>query len=147
VVISAPGPVDFSRWIDHANVSAVLFTYFPTTEGGPAVASVLFGDVNPSGKLPFTVAANVADYDSGAYYNGTFDLGPSTVFTEGTFVDYRYFDEKNISPLYEFGFGLSYTSCVLLPFLHSPSTFLFSVSRFPLLPCPSLSAPSFASSY
>ncbi|GAA5850833.1 hypothetical protein JCM8547_009100 [Rhodosporidiobolus lusitaniae] len=111
VVVTAPGPIDMTSWIDHVNVSAVLFSYFPTTEGGNAVASVLFGDVNPSGKLPFTIAKTVGDYDANTLYNETdVPLNPSTEFSEGVFVDYKYFDKKEIEPLYEFGYGLSYSN-------------------------------------
>ncbi|GAA5973727.1 hypothetical protein JCM11641_005103 [Rhodosporidiobolus odoratus] len=109
VVVTAPGPVDMSAWIDHANVSSVVFAYFPTVEGGNAIASVLFGDVNPSGKLPFTIAQNVSDYPD-AYYNGSLVENPVTNFTEGVFIDYKHFDAKNITPLYEFGYGMSYTN-------------------------------------
>jgi hypothetical protein len=122
-----------SKWVNHANVSAILFAYFPTSEGGPAVASVLFGDVNPSGKLPFTIASNISDYDTAAHFNGSNVLNPSTDFSEGTLIDYRYFDARNTTPLYEFGFGLSYTTCVLLPVL--PSSFLaISSQRRPQSP-------------
>jgi beta-glucosidase len=137
VVVTAPGPIDFSKWIDHANVSAVLFTYFPGVEGGAAMASVFYGDVNPSGKLPFTIAANVSDYDSNTYYNESIGLNPTTNFSEGNFIDYRYFDKKNITPLYEFGFGLSYTSFVSsFPSCSFPSPILpasiLSLSSLPL---------------
>jgi beta-glucosidase len=74
------------------------------------MASILYGDVNPSGKLPFTIAKNVSDYNLAAYYNESVSLNPTTNFTEGDLIDYRYFDAKNITPLYEFGYGLSYTS-------------------------------------
>ncbi|GAA5850987.1 hypothetical protein JCM8547_009149 [Rhodosporidiobolus lusitaniae] len=111
VVVTAPGPIDMSSWIDHENVTAVLFSYFPTTEGGNAVASVLFGDVNPSGKLPFTIAKTIGDYDANTLYNETdVPLWPSTEFSEGVFIDYKYFDQKEIEPLYEFGYGMSYTN-------------------------------------
>ncbi|GAA5991791.1 hypothetical protein JCM11641_005685 [Rhodosporidiobolus odoratus] len=108
VVITAPGPVDMSAWIDHANITSVLITYYPTTEAGNGIASVLFGDVNPSGRLPFTIAKNVEDYPD-AIYNGSVAVNPVTNFTEGVFIDYKYFDAKNITPLYEFGYGMSYT--------------------------------------
>jgi hypothetical protein len=145
VVVTAPGPIDFSDFADHPNVSAILFTYFPVVEGGAAMASIIHGDVNPSGKLPFTVAANVSDYDAGTLFNGTVDIDPVTNFTEGDFIDYRYFDEKNITPLYEFGFGLSYTSCVVfLPFSHllHLSILLFLHFLLPLIF--TLSSPLFA---
>lgn len=89
VVITAPGPVDMSQWIDHVNVTAVLFTYFSGQEGGTAMARVAFGDVNPSGKLPFTIAKNISDYDQNAIYHGNYVVNPTTNFTEGVFIDYK----------------------------------------------------------
>ncbi|GAA5896991.1 hypothetical protein JCM6882_007325 [Rhodosporidiobolus microsporus] len=109
VVVTAPGPVDMSAWIDHENVTSVVYSYFPTNEGGNAIASVLFGDVSPSGKLPFTIASKVEDYND-ARYTGPIVEYPVTEFSEGPFIDYRYFDAKNITPLYEFGFGKSYST-------------------------------------
>ncbi|GAA5990954.1 hypothetical protein JCM11641_007444 [Rhodosporidiobolus odoratus] len=109
VVVTAPGPIDLSAWIHHANVSSVLYAYYPTTEGGNAIASVLFGDASPSGKLPFTIAKNVTDYPD-TLYNGSVKVNPVANFTEGVFIDYKHFDAKNITPLYEFGYGLSYTN-------------------------------------
>ncbi|GAA5974085.1 hypothetical protein JCM11641_003425 [Rhodosporidiobolus odoratus] len=108
IVVTAPGPVDMSAWVDHANVSSILFVYFPTIEGGNAIPSVLFCDVSPSGKLPFAIAENVEDYPD-AIYNGSVTINPIANFTEGVFTDYKYFDAKNITPLYEFGYGMSYT--------------------------------------
>jgi beta-glucosidase len=60
--------------------------------------------------LPFTIGRNVEDYDLNAYYNGTRGLYPTTDFTEGVYLDYKYFDSKNTTPLYEYGFGMSYTT-------------------------------------
>ncbi|GAA5898876.1 hypothetical protein JCM8208_005418 [Rhodotorula glutinis] len=109
VVVTAPGPVDMSRFVDHPNVTAILFTYFGGQEGATAIASTLFGDVNPSGKLPFTIARNVSNYPN-ALYNGSVTTNPVANFTEGVFIDYKHFDEQEIEPLYEFGFGKSYSS-------------------------------------
>lgn len=108
VVVNAPGPVDMSKWADHVNVTSIIFAYFPSPEGGNAIAGALWGDFSPSGKLPFTIAANVSDY-ADALYSGPVTINPVANFTEGTLIDYRYFDAKNITPKYEFGFGLSYT--------------------------------------
>ncbi|BGP44923.1 hypothetical protein JCM10450v2_000738 [Rhodotorula kratochvilovae] len=110
VVITAPGPVDVSAWNNHENVTAVTYAYFSGQEGGHAIASVLFGDANPSGKLPFTIAKNVSDYDAGAHFNGSVSYQPKIKFDEGVFIDYKYFDQKDIEPLYEFGFGKSYST-------------------------------------
>ncbi|GAA5879255.1 hypothetical protein JCM16303_003139 [Sporobolomyces ruberrimus] len=110
VVINAPGPVNLTSFYDHPNVTSILFAYFPGQEAGNSLTDVLFGDVNPSGHLPFTIGRNADDYDSGAYYNETRALYPNTSFTEGVFIDYKYFDKQNTTPLYEFGYGLSYTT-------------------------------------
>ena len=71
---------------------------------------VLYGDVNPSGRLPFTVAKNETDY--GELLNSTIGSGPfpQSNFTEGLYIDYRHFDLYNITPRFEFGYGLSYSS-------------------------------------
>ncbi|TNY17462.1 glycoside hydrolase superfamily [Rhodotorula diobovata] len=110
VVVTAPGPVDMSAWHDHENVTSVVYAYYSGQEGGHAIAAALFGDVNPSGKLPFTIAKEVSDYDTGAYWNGSVAFQPKVNFTEGLFIDYKYFDKKGIEPLYEFGYGGSYST-------------------------------------
>lgn len=75
-----------------------------------ALADVLFGDVSPSGKLPYTIGKQASDWGSsvGIITSGNGAI-PQT-FTEGLYIDYKYFDKMNISPRYEFGFGLSYTT-------------------------------------
>ncbi|OAA60357.1 beta-glucosidase 1 precursor [Niveomyces insectorum RCEF 264] len=114
VVIHSVGPVVMERWIDHPNVKAVLYANLPGQESGNAFADVLFGYASPSGKLPYTIGRTLADYGAGAKVmyipNG---LVPQQTFTEGLYVDYRYFDKKNITPRFEFGFGLSYTTFAL----------------------------------
>lgn len=107
VVINAPGPVEMD-WADHPNITAIVYAYFPSPEGGNAIASVLFGDVNPSGKLPFTIARNVSDYPMNRY-DGPIAVNPVANFSEGTLIDYRHFDASNSTPRFEFGFGMSYT--------------------------------------
>ncbi|KAK4984701.1 hypothetical protein LTR50_006442 [Elasticomyces elasticus] len=111
VVLHAVGPVILERWIDYPGVKAVLLAHLPGEESGNALADVIFGDVNPSGRLPYTVAKREEDYgpDSKILYypNG---VVPQQNFTEGLYIDYRYFDKHDISPRYEFGYGLSYTS-------------------------------------
>ncbi|GAA5901720.1 beta-glucosidase [Sporobolomyces salmoneus] len=109
VCISAPGPVNMP-FISHPNISSVVFSHLPGQEAGHALADVLFGDVNPSGKLPFTIAKEFEDYDLAAYYNGSVKAFPETAFSEGVFIDYKYFDQQNTTPLYEFGYGMSYTT-------------------------------------
>jgi beta-glucosidase len=99
-------------WADHPNVTAIVFAGVPGQESGNALVDVLYGDVNPSGRLPYTVAHNESDY--GNLLNSTVDpTHPAFLqsnFTEGLYIDYRAFDQKNITPRYEFGYGLSYTT-------------------------------------
>ena len=117
VVIHGPGAVNMP-WINDPNVVAVIHALFPGQESGNAIADVLFGDVNPSGRLPFTINEKVNDYPAiikdGLKPNAP--LHPQVNYTEGLLVDYRYNDAKNVTPLFEFGFGLSYTTFVYSDF-------------------------------
>ncbi|GJC89550.1 putative beta-glucosidase M [Colletotrichum liriopes] len=97
-------------WIDHPNVTAVLFAGLPGQESGHSLVDVLWGDINPSGKLPYTVAKQESDYGSHLNSSASDDFFPDSDFTEGLYIDYRYFDAQNITPRYEFGYGLSYTT-------------------------------------
>ncbi|KAH6667482.1 putative beta-glucosidase [Halenospora varia] len=113
VVIHNAGVRLVDQFIDHPNVTAVIFAHVPGQDSGRALVSVLYGDSAPSGKLPYTVPKNESDY--GALYEPTLPVAPYTLFpqddfTEGVYIDYRDFDAKNITPRYEFGFGLSYTT-------------------------------------
>ena len=109
VVIHAVGPVLVEDFVDHPNVTAVLFAGLPGQESGNSLVDVLYGDVNPSGRLPFTIAKTYADY--GIPLHNTTDVAvPQEPFTEGLLIDYRHFDRAAIAPRYEFGFGLSYTT-------------------------------------
>ena len=110
VVIHSAGIRVVDAWIEHPNVTAVLFAGLPGQESGNSLADILWGDVNPSGRLPYTVACNESDY--GHLLNSTvsFDAYPQDNFTEGVYIDYRAFDKQNIKPRFEFGFGLSYTT-------------------------------------
>ncbi|KAI1465934.1 glycoside hydrolase family 3 protein [Daldinia caldariorum] len=101
------------QWIDHPNVTALIFAHLPGEASGRALVSLLYGESNPSGKLPYTVARNESDYEHVAKPDipmGQFERFPQSNFTEGVYIDYRHFDQKNITPRYEFGFGLSYTT-------------------------------------
>lgn len=110
VVIHSVGPVVVENWIDLPGVKAVLAANLPGQESGKALASLLFGDENPSGKLPYTIGKSLSDYGTGAQIlyrpNGVI---PQQDFDEGLFIDYRHFDKFEIEPRFEFGFGLSYT--------------------------------------
>ena len=105
-VANAGGAIDLQPFIDR--VSALAWAWYPGQEGGRAVADVLFGDVNPSGKLPVTFAKKYEDYPSAPYYN--LNQNGKTPYTEGVFVGYRGFDAKKVAPQFPFGYGMSYTS-------------------------------------
>ncbi|KAI1337486.1 glycoside hydrolase superfamily [Xylariaceae sp. FL0016] len=107
VVINTVGPRLVDEWIEHENVTAVLYGGPLGQESGNAIDDVLFGAVNPSGKLVHTIAKNASDYDPNTVVQ---DDVYTLDFTEGNFIDYKYFDANNIEPRYEFGFGLSYTT-------------------------------------
>lgn len=88
--------------------SALLYSWYNGSEAGNALADVLFGDINPSGKLPFTIPYHLEDvgvHALGAYPGENFEIE----YTEGILVGYRWFDTKKIEPKYCFGYGLSYT--------------------------------------
>ncbi|KAF7588869.1 hypothetical protein BBP40_005054 [Aspergillus hancockii] len=114
VVITHSGGINVMPWANNPNVSAILVAHYPGQETGNSIADVIFGDINPSGRLPYTIARDEQDYNT-PILNLT---GPKKAdsdawqvnFHEGLFIDYRHFDAKNITPLYEFGYGLSYTN-------------------------------------
>ncbi|KAJ4391555.1 hypothetical protein N0V93_005173 [Gnomoniopsis smithogilvyi] len=110
VIIHNAGIRVVDEWIDNPNVTAVIYAGLPGQETGRSIVSVLYGEVNPSGRLPYTVAKNESDY--GTLLNSTIsdDYFPSDNFTEGLFIDYRAFDKEGIEPQFEFGYGLSYTT-------------------------------------
>ena len=106
VLISGPA-IEMDPWL--GKVQAVLQAGYPGMEGGTAIARVLFGDVNPSGKLTCTYPKQLMD--SPAHALGTYPGTNGTLFyKEGLLVGYRWFDAKDIEPEFPFGFGLSYTT-------------------------------------
>ena len=91
-------------WINEVN--AVLEAYYPGEEGGNAIANVLSGKVNPSGKLPETFPVKLSDNPAfGSYSRDSIE----THYSEGIYMGYRHYDKKKIEPLFPFGYGLSYT--------------------------------------
>lgn len=113
VVLINGSPVGMEAWLE--KVPAVIEAWYPGMEGGHAIANLLFGDVNPSGKLPITFPKVLSDspaHVSGATFPGTLDDGGQFKITyqEGIFVGYRHYDTKNVEPLFPFGHGLSYTT-------------------------------------
>jgi beta-glucosidase len=105
VVLNDGTPMDMRAWINQ--VPGLLEAWYPGQEGGNAIAALLFGDVNPSGKLPNTFGERREDYPD----NGNFPGEKNRInYEEGIYVGYRHFDKENIAPLFPFGFGLSYTT-------------------------------------
>lgn len=103
VCITAGGPVEMP-WIDNAN--AVIFTWYGGMEGGNALADIIKGNVNPSGKLPITFPKKLSDHPAEKYGEHTVK---NVKYNEGIFVGYRGFDKDGTEPLFPFGYGLSYT--------------------------------------
>ncbi|GHH09913.1 glycosyl hydrolase [Sphingomonas glacialis] len=102
VVVLETGSQVAMPWLDH--VGAVLEAWYPGTQGGAAIANLLFGKVNPSGRLPMTFAKSVDQLADPA----TPHVG-NVAYSEGATVGYKWFDAKAIAPLFAFGHGLSYT--------------------------------------
>ncbi len=105
VVLNVGAPVAMP-WIEQ--VPAVVLAYYPGQENGNAVASVLLGEVNPSGKLPVTFPKRLED--TPAFLNAAYPGCREVRYGEGIFVGYRYYDARQVEPLFPFGHGLSYTS-------------------------------------
>jgi beta-glucosidase len=105
VVLNVGAPVSMP-WAEQ--VPAIVQAYYPGMENGNAVAAVLLGKVNPSGKLPVTFPVRLED--SPAYINASYPGCREVNYGEGIFVGYRYYDQKDVSPLFPFGHGLSYTN-------------------------------------
>jgi beta-glucosidase len=107
VVIIGGSPVDMSAWINE--VKGLLYTSYIGMESGTALAEVIMGDVNPSGKLPYTLPVKLED--TPAYVLGEYPgKNGNVVYNDDIYVGYRYYDTKNVKPLFPFGFGLSYTT-------------------------------------
>ncbi len=120
-VVSLGGGAEMASWVD--KVPALIYAWYPGTYGAEALGQMLFGDINPSGKLPISIEKREED----THYYGNF-LPENTIlprtfpswdsqtdvfdinYREGIFTGYRWYDSKNIEPLFPFGFGLSYTT-------------------------------------
>ncbi len=134
LVLNINGLIDLA-WVEgYPSIKSILFTGIPGQEGAAALAQLLTGEVNPSGKLAVTIAKNFEDYPAAAHFswlkddpdtlltyesygldaaqNGSvgFVRSPVTVYQEDLFLGYRYFDTFGKEPLYPFGYGLSYTT-------------------------------------
>ena len=144
VVIESGGPITMP-WID--NVSAVVEAWYPGTRGGEAIAKILFGEVNPTAKLPVTFAKSEADLPhpkemlqpppAKGDMQPMFPGAPWMVNTrrydieydEGLLVGYKWYDAKNKQPLFPFGYGLSYTTYSYSGLKVSPAKVTFEVKN------------------
>ncbi len=107
VVVLNTGSAVTMPWL--SSVKAVIEAWYPGQEDGDAIADILFGKVDPSGKLPVTFPVKLADVPAStvAQWPG---LNHQVQYSEGLLVGYRWYDAKGITPLFPFGFGLSYTT-------------------------------------
>jgi beta-glucosidase len=107
VAVTSGGAVDASQWINQ--VQACLELWYPGERGGTALAEILFGDVDPSGRLPITFEKRAEDNPTFSNYYP--EAGSKrVVYKEGIFVGYRGYEHNHTEPLFPFGFGLSYTT-------------------------------------
>jgi beta-glucosidase len=105
VVLNSGNPVTMTRWID--STPALVEMWYGGQEAGHALAAVLFGQANPSGKLPVTFPKRFEDSPAFGHYPGE---NLHVDYAEGIYVGYRYYDTKKVEPQFPFGFGLSYTT-------------------------------------
>ena len=107
VVMTSGGGADMNSWVDR--VPALLEAWYPGQEGGTALAEVLFGDVNPSGRLPITFERR---WEDNPVHDNYYPEGDTkrVVYKEGIFVGYRGYEHNGTKPLFAFGSGLSYTT-------------------------------------
>lgn len=129
VVVTSGGAVDTNDWFDRA--PALLQAWYPGQEGGTALAEILLGEVNPSGKLPVTFERRAQDnptYENYYAQPGTDKI----VYKEGVFIGYRGYEKNGTTPLFPFGHGLSYTSFAYRDLKISPRAGAKSHSDGPL---------------
>lgn len=107
VILNAGGNVATESWI--GNAKALIHAWYTGQEGGTAIGEVLFGITNPSGKLPVSFEKK---WEDNPVFNSYYDVNGSkhVAYSEGLMVGYRYYDTKNVQPLFPFGYGLSYTT-------------------------------------
>jgi beta-glucosidase len=111
VVLHGGGAMDIQKWI--ARVPGLVHAIFPGQDGGQALAEILFGDVNPSGKLPFSFDKRFEDNPAFPNYPNDLSVDPTgdtAVYREGIFGGYRGYEKNGVTPQYPFGYGLSYTT-------------------------------------
>ena len=107
VLLNAGSNASMAEWEPFAD--AVLHCWYPGQSGATVAAEIMFGDTNPSGKLPITIEKKFSDLSaSDSYFDDDYDK--HVFFKDGIFAGYRHFDQEKIEPLYPFGYGLSYTT-------------------------------------
>ncbi|CAK7266002.1 beta-glucosidase [Sporothrix epigloea] len=109
VVIHSTGPVLVGEWYNSPNITAILWAGVPGQESGNSIVDVLYGAVNPAARTPFTWGQDRESYGTDVLYEPNGNV-PQQEFAEGVFIDYRHFDKMHRDPIYEFGYGLSYTT-------------------------------------
>jgi len=108
VVLINGSPIAMDDWID--SVPSVIEAWYGGMEVGTAIANILFGDANPSGKLPLTFPKKLSDSPAHKSERTFPGVEEKVFYDEGIYVGYRYFDKEQIEPLFPFGYGLSYTT-------------------------------------
>lgn len=111
VVINAGGGVNMLPWVDKA--STLVHCFYAGSEGANALAEILLGKVNPSGKLPMSIEREWKDSPAFGNYDENYLSGvdmKNITYNEGIYIGYRWYEKKGIKPLFPFGHGLSYTS-------------------------------------
>ncbi|KAK0728134.1 glycosyl hydrolase family 3 N terminal domain-containing protein [Lasiosphaeria miniovina] len=111
VVVHTVGPLALEPWIDLPSVKAVLFAHLPGQEAGESLTNVLFGDVSPSGHLPYSITKASTDLPNSVANLKGYAVGQvQDTYSEGLYIDYRYLNKMGIKPRFAFGHGLSYTT-------------------------------------
>ncbi|KAL1306355.1 hypothetical protein AAFC00_005069 [Neodothiora populina] len=112
VVIHNAGVRLVDQWIENPNITAVIFAHLPGQDSGRALVDLVYGKQSFSGRMPYTVAKNESDY--GHLLHPVIPAGDDYFtqdnYTEGVYIDYKHFIAQNITPRYEFGYGLTYTT-------------------------------------
>ena len=108
VVLMGGGPVDMSQWVDRTK--AIVQAWYPGMEGGTALAKIIFGQLNPSGKLPMSFPKKLEDVPAHKLGSYPHDDKKNLYYFDDIYVGYRYYDTYKVSAQFSFGHGLSYTS-------------------------------------
>ena len=113
VVIHNAGIRLVDRWINNPNITAVIYAHLPGQDSGQALVDVMYGMQSPSGRLPYSVAKKASDYGKilgPVVPDSTSQWHTQANFTEGVHIDYKHFIARNITPRFEFGYGLTYST-------------------------------------